>query len=333
MDVTKIYTSTETCRKLTPEELEIGQKVLKTNMGLKPTESLLVVTNPQMEKEEAAIWFEAGKTIAKRTQMVVFSGMTENAQEPPAIVAMMMARSNVGLLQTSYSLTHTDARKRANAAGARIASLPTVTKDIIMRTLNMDYQPIAALSTKVANLLTKANKAVITSPNGTNLTLDLTERTAIADTGFFTQPGDFGNLPAGESFLAPVEGKTQGVYVVDGSFADIKLDKSMTITVKDGLATAISGDKAAQTLTGRLDAIGPKARNIAELGVGTNPKANPKGSLIEAEKAYGTVHIALGNNAGFGGIISVPFHSDGVIVNPTLSLGGTIILKDGEFRL
>jgi leucyl aminopeptidase (aminopeptidase T) len=154
-----------------------------------------------------------------------------------------------------------------------------------------------------------------------------------ADGGILTKPGSFGNLPAGETMLAPVEGTTNGIFIVEGAFASIPTDKPINVTVNDGMATSISGGKAAVELDTTVNRIGDKARNIAELGIGTNPKADPNGSVLEAEKAYGTVHIALGNNMSYGGTVNVPFHSDGIILSPTLTIDNQVILKNGEFML
>ena len=50
----------------------------------------------------------------------------------------------------------------------------------------------------------------------------------------------------------------------------------------------------------------------------------------EDEKAYGTCHIALGNNIGFGGKVDVPLHIDCVIKKPTIFLDDKIIMKKGR---
>ncbi|OGV92796.1 hypothetical protein A3B57_02015 [Microgenomates group bacterium RIFCSPLOWO2_01_FULL_47_10] len=303
-------------------------------MALKPTESLLIITDRLMEKAEGALWFEAGKTISSKVNMMVLADMTQNAQEPSVEILEAMMKADVVMMQTRYSLSHTQARFKACASGARIASLPNADLPLLLRTLDTDYSEIKSLSTKIANLLTKATSAKITSPNGTRLTLSIESRLGDPDTGFIIEKGNFGNLPAGEAYLAPVEGSTNGVYVVDGSFAGIPLDKPIQIEVRNGIAANIIGGKSAQTLVKQLDAVGVKSRNIAELGIGTNRKANPKAEkLLEAEKAYGTVHIALGANATFGGTVAVPFHSDGVILSPTLILDDVVIIKDGEFTI
>jgi leucyl aminopeptidase (aminopeptidase T) len=57
------------------------------------------------------------------------------------------------------------------------------------------------------------------------------------------------------------------------------------------------------------------------------------GAILEDEKILGTVHLALGNNVGFGGSNDVGVHLDGVILSPTLvTEGGDVIIENGEPR-
>ena len=58
-------------------------------------------------------------------------------------------------------------------------------------------------------------------------------------------------------------------------------------------------------------------------------------NILEAEKILGTVHVALGDNSSFGGSVSVPFHQDFVLFEPTLILESPgekeeVVLKDGK---
>ena len=73
----------------------------------------------------------------------------------------------------------------------------------------------------------------------------------------------------------------------------------------------------------------PAARNLAELGIGTNDKARVTGVILEDEKIYGTVHIALGSNDTFGGTVAAGIHVDGIITHPELLLDGKAIVANG----
>lgn len=318
-------------RKLNPEELKVGLNVIKNNLKLKLNESILIVTDPGKEKIEAAIFFEAAKKFTEKVELISFSGMTENAQEPPKIVAQKMKQANAVLLVTTYSLSHTKTRKKANESGTRIISLPGITREMILRTLSVNYSSLGKLCHKLEKIITNGNRVTITSPGGTNLSLSIKKRTALSDTGDFSQPGSFGNLPAGETFIAPVENKTNGVVVFDGAFAEIELDKPITVRIRAGKAVKISGGKAATELKSLIRQAGKKAKIVCEFGIGTNKTTKLIPEVLEAEKVYGTCHLAFGNNATFGGNNSVHFHSDGIIEKPTITIDDKTILKAGKF--
>ena len=259
--------------------------------------------------------------------------MQENAQEPPKEVARLLNQSDVALLVTTFSLTHTQAVEAAGKHGTRIASMPGITGEVIVRTLSIDYTPVARLSQKIAAILTAGNQATLTSTNGTNVVFDLMGRSGIADTGLLTNRGDMGNLPGGEAFIAPQEGKTEGIIIFDGAFAEITIDQPIRVIIEKGMVVDITGGEGARLLTQRLSKVGKSGFNVAELGVGTNKMARLDSILLEVEKVFETVHVAIGNNAYIGGEVDVPFHSDGVLTKPTLKIDNQYILKNGKFQL
>ena len=99
---------------------------MKQCMGIKPGESVLIVTDPA-RSNLAGIFAAAAKAITKKVELVSFNTMTGNAQEPPPLVAQKMKTADVALLVTTYSLSHTKARKNASQNGCRIASMPGIT--------------------------------------------------------------------------------------------------------------------------------------------------------------------------------------------------------------
>jgi leucyl aminopeptidase (aminopeptidase T) len=246
-----------------------------------------------------------------------------------------MQQFDVVFIPTAKSLTHTDARRNASKKGVRVATFPGITKDVMIRGLNADYKKISRLSIKLKRILEKGREIRVTAPAGTDISFRIDGRTAIASKGLFHKKGESGNLPTGETFLAPVEGTSNGVFVVDGSMAGLGLVKGskIRIEVKDGFATRISGGATAKKLSRMLDSVGKNARNIAEFGIGTNDSVKLSGILLEDEKVMGTVHIALGNNISMGGSVNVPIHLDGVIKEPTVSMDGKVIMKSGKLLI
>jgi leucyl aminopeptidase (aminopeptidase T) len=101
--------------------------------------------------------------------------------------------------------------------------------------------------------------------------------------------------------------------------------------VRNGKVYEIKGERSEELIT-RLDKAGPKAYIVAEFGIGLNPKAEVKGTILEDEKVIGTVHIAVGNNLSYGRDNDVPIHLDGVIRDPDIFVDGKMIMKKGRFE-
>ena len=298
-------------------------------LGLQPNEKLLIVTDPPQARL-ARILAEAARPLACEVLVLEYGVRELNGQEPPDPVPGAMAGVDAVLAVTTRSITHTAARRAATAAGARVATMPGITEDCLVRTMNADYHAIAARTERLAERLTAANVAHVTSAAGTDITLPIAGIKAIPSTGLIRKAGQWGNLPSGEAYMMPEEGKAEGVIVVDASLAGIgKLTEPVRITVAGGQAVAVEGGEQARRFAEQLDKAGPGARNCAELGVGTNDRAVVTGAILEDEKILGTVHIAFGNNASMGGTVSVAFHVDGILLRPTLTLDGDAVLRDG----
>jgi leucyl aminopeptidase (aminopeptidase T) len=194
----------------------------------------------------------------------------------------------------------------------------------------VDFDSMAARSKAVAALLDRGSTARITCPRGSELTLDISGRPGISDDGDLTAAGAFGNLPCGEGFVSPVTGEGQ---IVASSLAPLGLSKEPAIlTVDNGKVVAANRGLGPEFLS-RLVAHGDAGTNLAELGVGTNDRAQLTGDVLEDEKILGTVHVAFGASAGIGGTVSVPIHLDVVVTEASLEVDGQQILDGGRYVL
>jgi leucyl aminopeptidase (aminopeptidase T) len=300
-------------------------------MGIVSSEKVLIVTDEPMRLIGYSLWKEAKDTGAEVVLTEILPRRT-NGEEPPGDVAQLMKKFDVVLCPTSKSLTHTDARREASAAGARIATLPGVTEEIMIRCMNADYHQIAARTFRLCDMLEKTESIRVASPAGTSIVMPIKGRKAHASSGLFREKGLWGNLPTGESYLAPLEGLSNGVVVVDGSMAGVgMIANPIQIVVKDGYAAEITGGEEADRLKKLLEPHGKDAYTVAEFGIGTNDKAILTGNIIEDEKVMGTIHIAFGDNKSMGGSVRVASHLDGLIKKPTIWFDQTMVMKDGHF--
>ena len=73
------------------------------------------------------------------------------------------------------------------------------------------------------------------------------------------------------------------------------------------------------------------ADNIGEIGIGLNPAARIGDEITEAKKAFGTVHVALGDSANeYGGLVECDVHLDGLVMAPTIEFDGVPVVVDGR---
>jgi len=213
--------------------------------------------------------------------------------------------------------------------------MPGITEDIMSRTLKADYNQIAERTHKITAILNAGTTARITTKLGTDLLMPINGINAISSTGLVREKGMGGNLPSGESFLMPEEGKTNGVVFIDASVATIgKISaEPLKVTIKDGFAVKFEGGPEAQKLEEALSAFGKDGMTVAELGIGTNHEAIITGQILEDEKVMGTIHVAWGNNIGMGGTCNVGIHIDGVVLKPTLYVDDIKIMEDGRLLI
>jgi leucyl aminopeptidase (aminopeptidase T) len=291
-------------------------------------EAVLIVCNqPQRVIAEALAHASAER--GGKVSLVEFPPSTRPSEEPPDEIARAMTAAAVVFAATTFSLSHTTARREATSHGVRIATLPSVTPELFTRLLPIDYEQLRRTGIGLADRLSAAERCLVTSPAGTDIALDLSGRVAVCDAGDLSRPGAFGNLPAGEAFIAPLETVANGRIVFDGSLSGYGLLKDPVIVeVRDGRAIDASGE-VGRWLLDSLDAGGENGRLIAELGIGTNPRAGISGRMIEDEKAVGTAHLAFGTSASFGGATVAGVHLDGLVHKPTILLDDRLVLNAG----
>lgn len=307
---------------------ETVKKLLQVNMAAKSTDSLLVVTDT--EKEEIGHTFvQAGRELGLESVHMSMSPRQKSGEEPPYVVSEAMRAADIVLCITEHSLTHTNARRQAVAAGARLATMPGLTPDMLSEgAITANYDDVQSFTERVSVSLDQGSQVVIEKA-GQTLSFSIAHRSAISSTGVFKEKGQSGNLPSGESYIAPVEGTAEGTITIDQSIAGLGIvNEPVTLEIANGRLIEASGQKGKELLNLLGDGDG---RMVCEFGIGTNKSARVTGNVLEDEKVYGTVHIAFGSNRTFGGKIDADVHIDCVVSEPKVWIDGVLVMDGGEW--
>lgn len=330
-------------------DLSIFTRLLSKNLSLR-NEFILVVGDEGTPTSQASLFLarrfaQAAKTLGKNHKLIVLRkrDIGEEGDElfseellklPQESIIILTLSGKIGTLpQIKKSFrSFCAARRHRFLSASNLQSLPPQNLPAFIKALAADYDAMAKEGALLKEALTRANSVQIKTPAGTDLTMSVRGARAILANATYPEPGTGGNIPGSEVYIAPVENTANGVLVIDGSLrvrrGTILPKAPVTLTIKHGSVTAITGGSAAQELEETLRWAEKRAkyperiRKVAELGIGLNPLASIVGLTVLDEKARNTAHIAFGSNNWFGGTIKSIIHLDQVIKNPRLLLDG-----------
>jgi leucyl aminopeptidase (aminopeptidase T) len=193
-----------------------------------------------------------------------------------------------------------------------------------------DYEALYDEGKRLANIWRAAKKIRLTTPAGTDLSAPIAGEEVIIECGFATEPGLEAAFSDGEVSQMPREKLAEGVLVVDGPIAHIGVpDSPIRLDIERGRVTSVEGDSRQAVELRQIITTIYHADNIAEIGIGLNPKSRQNGDFEEEKKGRGNVHVAIGDNVFYGGTINSPVHMDMVLYRPTVWLDERMIVDNG----
>ena len=298
-------------------------------------EKILIVTDPDSLRVAQALW-DAAEGYPNKG-LVMTSTQTMHGQEPTALVAAAMMEADVIFRVTKFSITSTDARRKACANGAR--DINCADYDLRMLESGGLYTDFEAMGPVVDGVAQKFKGAEvrITTPAGTDITANIEGRANLPQYGRSLLPGQSSSPPDIELAIGANDGTVNGVAYIDGSIPHPLLGlikEPVRIVIEKSKVTEISGGEQAEVLKKILSEYGnPDVYHIGELGIGLNPACELTGRMLEDEGCFGTMHFGLGDDRTFFGNNACPIHLDLVFQKPTLTVDGLTILEDGELRV
>lgn len=195
-----------------------------------------------------------------------------------------------------------------------------------------DFEQAKIVCTAMAKAMAGAEKVILTSSSGTHLEYSAKGRRGNS-LYCMVEPGQFSTLPTVEANVSPLEGTANGIIVADGSIPYIGigvLEEPVTLKVENGRIVDISGGRQAKMLADNLASKNdPNVYNIAEHGVGLNPKCHFCGFMLEDEGVFGTCHIGIGTSITLGGVVKAACHYDVIMKNGTIVADGKTLMEHG----
>lgn len=298
-------------------------------------EKILIVTDPQAYPIAQALW-DAAEAYPNRS-MVMMPTQTMHGQEPTALVAAAMLEADVIFRATTFSISSTEAKRKACAAGARDLNC----SDYDMRMLGSgglycDFEAKGPMMDKMAKLY-EGDDITITTPLGTHITANVSGRRSFPQYGRSLVPGQTSSPPDIECALGANAGTMNGVVFIDGSIPHPRLGlitEPIRLQLQGSRIVEISGGPQAAVLQQILDEYqDEKVFHVGEIGIGMNDACELTGRMLEDEGCAGTVHFGIGDDRTFGGTNACPIHLDAVFRQPTLTIDGTVLIQDGKLMV
>jgi len=313
-----------------------ARKLIETCAAVKPEENVLIVTDFRKVKIAevlATVAYERGAEV----MIVIMTPRKGHGQEPPVPIAEAMKEADVIFTPVSYSITHTESMKRALESRARSLVMTDFTEDqLISGGIEADFNELKVICKEMADAFEKGKNVLLTTPKGTRLSMQKEGRPGNA-MYCIVEPGEMSPVPNVEANFSPIEGSAEGKIVADASIPYIDIGvllEPAVATVKRGMITDIEGGRQAKKLADDLKSRNDsKVYNVAELGVGLNPKSVMQGIMLEDEGVFGTAHIGIGTNITLGGKVKAAIHYDLIMWEPTIELDGRVVLERGRLLI
>ena len=308
---------------------QAADRAVNQSLKVRPGESFLLVTDKQKMEIAEALAYWAKKAGAETTTYL----MTETLRPitgPTKLFKELTKRASVLVYMLDARIEEKPFRSFMVGEGmkrSRICMMPGITRDMMERLVNIDFKDMDVFTRKVVRALKDADDVVIENAAGTRIEFSVKGRKWDNDNGDISHKGKHGNLPAGECYTAPVEETFTGRIVI--SLIDDKLGRGV-MEFERGRLVRWSG-KGVEAVVKNIGK-DPTGFMIGEFGIGTNRGARISANMLEAEKAFGTVHFAIGDSYGLGRNKS-RHHYDALVGKVTIRAKGKVIAKGGRFLL
>lgn len=311
---------------------------------VEPSEAVAIYIDTGRPTELGQLFLGAAAAHGCDAWLVTAQMRRPTVPPPPGAVAAMRAADVVFDLATN-SWLYSPATEQILAGGARMLQVRGPESRFTDRG---SREAIVRKAREAERLFRAAHVLRISSPDGTDLTIDYSGREPIGQDGVVREPGDWDSLGTAFCNVCPPEDSAEGAIVLNGPVYlsgghSFITQEPIRLTVKAGRVVDVQGGPEARRFEAYLDSHrDPASRVIAHVGFGYDPACGPPPKPVEAgdtgswEAMNGGVIVAFGANRGvgrWGGRNAAPTHSDCVLLGADFSLDDTQVIRAGAFAV
>ncbi len=256
----------------------------------------------------------------------------------PVITALASAGIVIDL--TLEGLMHARETPAILQGGARILTISNEHPEALER-----FRPDPALETTVRAAMRAVRGAAemrVTSPAGTDLTVDLRGANTVGVWGWTTRPGTLAHWPGGLVVSFPRAGTVGGTLVLDRGDLNLTfkryLEQPVRMTIEGDHVVRVEGEGAdAAMMRGYLASwADPNAYAVSHVGWGLNPAARYEAlAMYDRRDTNGTELRAVAGNFLFSTGANefadrhTAGHFDLPVMGTTITLDGRPVVRDG----
>ena len=305
-------------------------------------ESCLIITDTAYDTTASAACL--GAALAMESNAAILT-LPYSRSFPGEALAATLAEADLIVGVTTHRL-HYDPHVRAALDGGTRALLAVQPTHVLQRLI---ADPAVITRTGLgAERLSKATTLTIDSEHGTELSMTVSGRPALAHCGVADEPGRFDFWGAAMVEIAPLEGTVEGMLVLRRGDQIFHLgryiDDDVRIHFEGGRAISIDGGLDAFLLEAHLTGYrDPNAFLAGHVSWGTDHRASWSAPLVQFPEAgagnadsegfLGSVQVELGSNDDqfFRGSIRSAAHVGLCVLGASVALDGESVIEGGRF--
>ncbi len=204
--------------------------------------------------------------------------------------------------------------------------------------VNVDYKALQARGAKIKGVFESGKQVRVTHPNGTDLSFGIESRPVFVSDGVISDEDKAKGgaattvwLPAGEVYTTPVVGSANGKIVFDRVLFMGTEVTGVTIELKAGKVTSMTGGSGFDAIKAQYDAAGAGKDEFAIFDVGINPAVKQSPKLLTWVPA-GMVSLGIGGNSWAGGSNDSAYFFGGFLPGSTVTVDGTPLVENGTLK-